>query len=183
MRCATTIPRSRQQGFSLIEMLLATVILLVGLVSVAQLVPASLLLNYRNRLDSSALVFAQRQLDQMIDQPLISNSFLDVLGNTCQLGNPATPNVVQGSNVVSINNETLIDFITQPAGAPAPTNGFSFTYQDPTDPSGTTYDVRWAVIVTGNGSTAASKRFILGVRRVGGNGYFPPITLDTMVSR
>ena len=174
--------RFRQRGFSILEMLLATVILLVGLVSVAQLVPASLLLNYRNRMDSSALVFAQRQLDQMLDQPLISNSFLDVLGNTCQLGNPAAPNVVQGSNVVFINNQTLIDF-SQPQGAPAPTNGYSFTYQDPSDPNGTTYDVRWAVIVTGNGFTVGSKRFILGVRQLGGNGFFLPITLDTMVTK
>jgi len=44
-------------------------------------------------------------------------------------------------------------------------------------------DVRWTVIVTGNGSTAASKRFILGVRQLGGNGYFLPITLDTMVTK
>jgi len=59
-----------QQGFSLLEMLFATVILLVGLVAVAQLIPASVLLNYHNRTDSSALVFAQRQLDILLDQPL-----------------------------------------------------------------------------------------------------------------
>jgi type II secretory pathway pseudopilin PulG len=175
-------PRKQEEGFSILEMLIATVILLVGLVAVAQLVPASVLLNYRNRMDSSALVFAQRQLDQILDQPLTSNSFLDALGNTCQLGNPATPNVIQGSNVVSINNQPLIDF-SQPAGAPAPTNGYSFTYQDLSDPNGTTYDVRWAVIITGNGSTASSKRFILGVRQAGGSGFFLPITLDTMVSK
>lgn len=179
---STTRPRQKQQGFTIVEMLLATVILLVGLVAVAQLVPASILLNYRNRMDSSALVFAQRQLDQMIDQPLTSNSFLDALGNTCQLGNPATPNALQGSNVVFINNQTLIDF-NPPPGAPAPTNGYSFTYQDPTDPNGTTYDVRWAVIVTSNGSIASSKRYILGIRQIGGNGFFLPITLDTMVSK
>ena len=174
--------RHSEKGFGLVEMLFATVILLVGLVSVAQLVPASLLLNYRNRMDSSALVFAQRLLDQMIDQPLNSNLFLDALGNTCQLGDPTTPNVLQGNNVVSINNETLIDF-SQPQGAAAPMNGYSFTYQDQTDPNGTTYDVRWAVIVAGNGSVPSAKRYILGVRRLGGNGFFLPITLDTMVTR
>src|SRR5260370_36935808 len=103
-------------------------------------------------------------------------------GKTCQLGNRAPANAVQGNNVVSINNQTLIDF----GGAvppPAPTNGYGFTYQDPTDPSRTTYDVRWAVSLTGNGSTAASKRFILGVSQLGGNGHFLPITLDTMVAK
>jgi hypothetical protein len=43
--------------------------------------------------------------------------------------------------------------------------------------------VRWAVIITGNGTIASSRRIILGVRQAGGNGYFQPITLDTMVAK
>ncbi len=174
----------RQQGFSLLEMLFATVILLVGLVAVAQLVPASILMNYHNRADSSAMVFAQRKLDVILDQPLNppGNSFTDQQGNTYQLGNPATPNIVQGNNVFVFSNYTLMSFGGLPPLA-YPTNGYGFTYQDPTDPNGTTYDVRWAVIVTGNGATASSKRFILGVRQLSGSGFSMPITLDTMVSR
>jgi len=170
--------RTREQGFSLVEMLLATVILLVGLVAVAQLVPASVLMNYSNRMDSSALVFAQRELDQMLDQPLTSTAFLDSLGNACQLGNPATPNVVQGNAAtVSVDNRAIINF------GPAPVAGYSFLYTDPTDPNGATYDVRWAVIITGNGATESSRRFILGVRQVGGRTFVSPVTLDTMVTR
>jgi prepilin-type N-terminal cleavage/methylation domain-containing protein len=185
MQFSASKQRMQQQGFSILEMMLATVILLVGLVAIGQLVPASILLNYRNRMDSSALVFAQRQLDLILDQPLNlpGNAFTDQQGNTYKLGDPATPNTRQGYNVVSFNNETLIDFNGAPPPPAYPTNGYGFTYQDPTDPNGTTYDVRWTVIVTGNGSTAASKRFILGVRQLGGNGYFLPITLDTMVTR
>jgi len=158
-------------------------ILLVALVAVAQLVPASALMNLSNRMDSAALVFAQRELDQMIDQPLLSAAFTDNLGNPCQLGNPATPNVVQGSAVtVSADNRAIIDF------GPAPVAGYSFLYRDLTDPNGATpngvtYDVRWAVIVTGNGTTGSSKRFILGVRQLGGKRFAPPVTLDTMVAR
>src|SRR5215469_17127361 len=137
--------RLQQRGFSLVEMLLATVILLVGLVAIAQLVPASILLNYNNRMDSSTLVFAQRQLDQMLDQPITATFFQDQLGHACQLGNPTPTNTIQGNNVVFINNQTLIDFTSSPVP------GFSFTYQDFADPNQTTYDVRWAVIVTGNG--------------------------------
>jgi prepilin-type N-terminal cleavage/methylation domain-containing protein len=175
--------RKSQRGFSLVEMMFATVILLVGLVAIAQLVPASILLNYSNRLDSSALVFAQHELDQFLDQPLSSGSFIDALGNTCQLGDPTNTNAVQGSTVTTaLNNQTLIVF-NGTIPPLAPTNGYGFTYQDPNDPSGTTYDVRWAVIITGNGTTASSKRFILGVRQAGGSGYFQPITLDTMVGK
>jgi prepilin-type N-terminal cleavage/methylation domain-containing protein len=174
--------RSRsEEGFSLLEMMFATVILLVGLVAVAQLVPATILLNYRNRMDSSALVFAQRELDQFLDQPLNAPGsppqFTDALSNICYLGDPTSPNILQGSPVVVLNNQVLIDF-TQ---APAP--NFNFTYPDPTDPGRATYDVRWAVIITGDGATVSAKRIILGVRQQGGNGYFQPITLDTVVQR
>ncbi len=184
MLSAFTKRRRDERGFSLLEMMFATIILLVGLVAIAQLVPASILLNYRNRMDSSALVFAQRQLDVILDKPLNppGNSFTDQQGNTYQLGDPAAPNIVQGNNVVTIKNQTHMVF-GGPAPSAYPTNGYGFTYQDPTDPNGTTYDVRWAVIITGNSVTASSKRFILGVRQVGGSGYFQPITLDTMVSK
>ena len=68
MLSAFTKRRRREGGFSLLEMLLATIILLVGLLAIAQLVPATILLNFRNRTDSSAMVFAQRELDQFLDQ-------------------------------------------------------------------------------------------------------------------
>ena len=177
MKLSFQFARRKAQGFSILEMMLATVILLVGLVAIAQLVPASILLNSRNRMDSSAMVFAQRELDQFLDQPLISTSFADALGNTCNIGNPAPPNAVQGSPVVVINNLALINF----AAAKVP--NYNLTYSDSTDPSSAVYDVRWAVIVTGNGSSISAKRFIMGVRQQGGNGYFQPVTLDTMVQR
>jgi len=182
---STKKTRVRQQGFSLLEMLFATVILLVGLVAVAQLIPASVLLNYHNRTDSAALVFAQRQLDILLDQPLNSagSIFTDQNGNIYQLGDPAKPNIVQGTNVVVINGYTVIDFSGATPPAYPTSAGYGFTYQDPTDPNNATYDVRWAVIITGNGAVASSKRFILGVRQLSGSGFSLPVTLDTMVSR
>jgi type II secretory pathway pseudopilin PulG len=177
-----TMRGRNERGFSILEMMFATIILLVGLVAIAQLVPASILLNNRNRTDSSALVFAQRELDQFLDQPLSSSSFVDALGNTCQLGDPTVTNSAQGSNVVTINFQPVVVFGSPPSPQ-APTNGWGFTYTDPIDPSGTSYDVRWAVIITGNGSTVFSKRFIVGVQQRGGNGYYLPITIDTIKSK
>ncbi len=113
----------------------------------------------------------------MLDQPLSSTSFTDALLNACNLGNPTPTNTIQGTSVVpGLNNQPLIDFTSS-------VPGYNFTYPDPTDPNGATYDVRWAVIVTGNGGSVSSKRFILGVRQVGGNGFFQPVTLDTMVGK
>jgi prepilin-type N-terminal cleavage/methylation domain-containing protein len=168
----------KEQGLTLIEVLLAIVILLVGLVAVALLVPASLSSNNGNRKDSVAMVLAQRELDQMLDQPIRNTQFTDVLGNVCSLGNPGAPNTVVGSPVVTIVNRPAIDFT---AGQ---VPGYSFNYVDPEDPYGATYDVRWAVITTANAGTANSKRFILGARQIGGTGGFvQPLTLDTMVEK
>ena len=47
--------RNSQRGFTLVEVLMAIVILLVGIVAVAQLVPASISSNSANRNDSTSL--------------------------------------------------------------------------------------------------------------------------------
>jgi prepilin-type N-terminal cleavage/methylation domain-containing protein len=169
--------RSSDKGFSIVEMMFATVILLVGLVAIAQLVPASIFLNYQNRNRSSALVFAQRQLDQFLDQPLTSTVFTNAEGQLCQLGDPAINNAAQGTNVVTYNNQAVIDFNSS-------IPGYNFTYfENPLIPNGLQYDVRWTVILTKNGTIVYSKRFILGIRQQGGEGYFPPITLEAMVEK
>ncbi|HKW57204.1 MAG TPA: prepilin-type N-terminal cleavage/methylation domain-containing protein [Candidatus Acidoferrum sp.] len=172
----------KQGGFTLTEVLVALVVLLVGIVAVAQLVPASVSSNSANRNDSSALVFAQREMDQFVAQPLNMSvsppSFTDTEGFLCDLGDPTQPNIVVGNPTTTFYNQVVINF------AAAPVAGYSFNYQDPNDPAGVFYDVRWAVItVTGGNGMVASKRFILGVRKQGGNGVYRPVTLDTIVEK
>jgi prepilin-type N-terminal cleavage/methylation domain-containing protein len=170
--------RNRSRGFSLLEVMVATVILLIGLVGVAQLVPASILINQKGRLDSTSLVFAQQELDQMLAQPLKATSFLEANGalcaTSCNLGNAGTPGVVVGNPVVFVYNRPLIDF------SAAPVDNYSFTYTDPNDPFGVTYDVRWAVVTTVNGAAITGKRFFVGVRQLGGSTFAPAVTLDAM---
>lgn len=175
--------RSGTRGFSLIEVMIATVILLIGLVGIAQLVPASILINQKGRLDSTSLVFAQRELDQMLAQPLSSTTFLEANGvfcaSACSLGDPATPGVAVGSPIVIVFNRPLIDFTA------APVDNYSFTYTDPSEPLGATYDVRWAVVTTvdASGTAVTGKRFLVGVRQLGGSNFIPAVTLDAMVEK
>ncbi|HWG59220.1 MAG TPA: prepilin-type N-terminal cleavage/methylation domain-containing protein [Candidatus Acidoferrales bacterium] len=167
----------RQKGFSLVEVLVATMILFVGIIAVAKLVPLAVGLNSGNRADSTALVIAQREMDGLITQPLTSTTFSDPQGvlcpalTVCNLGSSALANTVVGSPLIAASNPPRIDFT---AGKVA---GYNFTYQDPDDPGQAAYDVRWAVItLTGN----YGKRFIVGVRGLGTTTPFLPVTLDTV---
>jgi prepilin-type N-terminal cleavage/methylation domain-containing protein len=171
----------QQGGFTLLEMLLATVIILVGLVAVAQLVPTSVMMNTNTRSDATALVFGQRVLEGMRGQSLQSTSYVDpqglfcLAGDGCQLGDPAQPSVLLGNPVNTATGAPIIDFSV------APVAGYSFNYVDPNDPLGATYDVRWSVVTRANLGVVSNKRIILGVFRRGMKSPTLPVTLDTMV--
>ena len=172
----------KQSGFTLIEMMMAMLVLFVGLVAVAQLVPLAVTLNAANRQDSTGLVIAQRLLGQMLDQPFTAVACTapacpDAQAANWSLGDPANPSQLVGSAVTVANNRPRIDF-----GA-ALQPGYNFNYIDPNDPFHLTYDVRWAVVTQVSGTTVTGKRFVLGVRRLGGNQPLLPVTLDVMVEK
>lgn len=178
---------NHQSGFTLVELLIATVIVLVGLVAVAQLVPVSVMMNSNNRNDGTALVFAQHELEALRGQPLAATTFTDPLGVTCypagascSLGEPTPPNQCFGNCAVVISSSgiALIDFNATPVA------GYSFSYPDPNDPFSAPYDVRWAVYtVLNSNNVVAAKRIIVGVFRRGMKTVSLPITLDTMVEK
>ena len=174
-----------ERGFTLIEMLIAVVVLLVGLVAVAQLVPTSVMLNANNRNDGMSNVFAQQMMEALREQPLASTTFSDPtgvtcypVGSVCDLGDPTQPRVLVGSPVtVNGANLAIVDFSQTPVA------GYSFTYNDLNDPNNGTYDVRWAVITTTNGQLVTGKRFIVGVFRRNASTTTVPITIDSMVEK
>ena len=178
MLAKLAVRKIRQRGFTLVEVLVATVVLLTGVVAVAQLVPVAVTANNVSRRDSTALVVAQRELAQMLKQPLSATSFPDALGNICNLGAAGSPGITQGSPVVVIANRPTIDFSAAAVG------GWSFTTPvDVEDPYGARYDVRWAAIMDGNAAKAASRRIIISARLLGGNRFSLPLTLDAMVQQ
>ena len=179
--------KQQQQGFTLVEMMIATIVVLVGLVAVAQLVPVSAVMSANSRNDGTALVFAQKELELIREQPLgvpmtppptFTNALTVASGcTTCSLGDPTQPGQLLGSPIVT-GATPLIDF------SAAPVTGYSFTYIDPNDPFGASYDVRWAVITYGNPQfVTTGRRIILGVFRRGMRTPSLPITLDTMVEK
>jgi prepilin-type N-terminal cleavage/methylation domain-containing protein len=181
-----SISGNPERGFTLTELLIATAIVLVGLVAVAELVPASVMLNSNNRSNATALVLAQRQMEAMREVPLAVNTFNDPLGvlcplaATCSLGDATEPGQIEGSPVtLDSQGYPVIDF------AQSTVNNFSFTYTDPNDPFGATNDIRWAVITFTNplNNVPTSRRIILGVFRRGMKSPTLPVTLDVLVSK
>jgi hypothetical protein len=161
-----------QCGFSILEMLLASAIMMVGIISVVQLVPVSLQLNANNRLDTMATVIAQRELDQMLAQPVSVNTFTDADGRAISLGGAGAA----GASVID-GPPPMIDFSP---GSGKPPVGF---YAGQTDPSGATFELRWAVISQVSGAKTISKRIIIGCRQTNATRPMLPVTLDSWVHR
>lgn len=183
-----------QRGFTLVELAIATAVLLVGVVAVVQLVPAAIESNMNNRYDTTAAVAVQRLRDLMVSQALNSATLNDPTGQftcagaPCQLG-IGTPggDLVEGSRLVAVNDgrgnriAVAIDF------AAAPVNGYNFTFADPNDPTRTRYDVRWTVVTSRRAvgmlsDVVVSKRMVIGARSVGTRRPIT-VTFSTWISR
>ena len=168
--------RGNEKGFSLLEMVIASAILLVGVLSVVQLVPASLKSNLYNRMDTLATVVAQHQLDLMLNQPLTAATFTGIDGSPSDgIGGTAgwsgSPVVMQGSSVIIDFSQNFVSGYTLEG------------YQDPHDPNGALFELRWAVYTVTNNGTVISKRIIVGCRQMNAAQPMLPISLDTSVQR
>jgi type II secretory pathway pseudopilin PulG len=176
------VTRGGQRGMSLLEMVLASAILMVGILSVVQLVPATLQTDLRNRLDTMATVIAQRELDQMLAQPLNLSppAFTDIYGNNVSLGGAGSP----GAPVKMYGSTPIIDFSVDASAVPA---GFIIpSYQDPNDPNfpnGATFELRWAVIPETINGSVVSKRIIIGCRQTNASQPMLPVNLDSSVQK
>ena len=168
-----------QRGFTMVELLVATAVLLFGVVAVADLVPRAMQSNLNNRYDSTAAVVVQRLRDLMVRQAFTEASLTDPNGQfpcgagACRLGvGAANSDVFEGSPVRRVRDglgrevDLIIDFTS------ARVNGFNFVYTDANDPAGTRFDVRWAVITSRRPvgdlpDVTVGKRIVIGARSMG----------------
>ena len=178
---------ARERGFTLVELTVAIGVLLVGIVAVAQLIPISIQSNMRNRYDSTAVVMAERLLNQMVNQPLTATQFIDAYDNNRVImlgsvaadglvGNPIT--IVSSAPPAGPLNLVRVDF-----NAAAVAN-YNFTAADPNAAvPAIAYEVRWSVITNMQGTTVVSKRFLVGVWKRDPRSVTPPVTVEAWVQR
>lgn len=168
----------------MVELLIAMAVLLFGVAMVAQMIPLSTQINMRNRYDSTAVVLAERLLNQMINQPLTATQFTNVDGQVIALGSVAANGLVGNPiQVVSwVQGGPAIVVRENFALAVAVAN-YNFTYTDPNASNAIPYEVRWSVITVMQGTTVVSKRFIVGVWKRDPRNVTVPVTVEATVQR
>lgn len=166
-----------EPGFSLLELVIASAVLLVGILSVVQLVPASLQSDVYNRYDTMATVVAQHQLDLMLAQPVSATTLIETVNGATQTvslgsaGATGSPVVMQGATPVIDFSATAVDqFNIQ-------------DYYDPNDPTQSTFELRWAVLPLTKNGVLVGKRFIVGCRKTNTAHPMLPVNLDSSVQR
>lgn len=166
-----------EPGFSLLELVIASAILLVGILSVVQLVPASLQSDVYNRYDTMATVVAQHQLELMLSQPVSATTLIETVdgaNQTVSLGSASAT----GSPVLMQGAIPVIDFSV------AAVDQFNIQdYYDPNDPTQSRFELRWAVLPLTNNGVLVGKRFIVGCRKTNTVHPMLPVNLDSSVQR
>jgi prepilin-type N-terminal cleavage/methylation domain-containing protein len=163
-------------GFTLVEVMIATLVLLIGLVAVARLVPLSINRNQLNRNDSKSTVVAEQVLDQILSQTIDTTTAtinLDGQNFVIQTGGPGAG--ATGSPITTDTGQVEVKF----AGAAVP--GYNFVLFDPNNPSSPGIEVRLGVITkAGGGAGPVSKRFVVGAwrRENSQNQTFSPAIFD-----
>lgn len=186
---------------SLIEVMMAALILAVGLAGIAILFTTAAASAKGTRLDTNATLVAKLVMEQIAAVDPVSGTktiqIVDCAGTTHTInvvsaaypGNGATVNTTSGSLYYG-----GIDFVNEAYSTPA-ANNYAMKYQDcGTSNSNTTtnnvsYDVRWNVMTFGTDSsgnvtsrviTVAAKQYGLGGGQLGRSYFMMPVNLRSV---
>jgi prepilin-type N-terminal cleavage/methylation domain-containing protein len=185
LRCKT------QCGMTLVELMIAMVILAVGLGALTNLLVIAVATDNRNSKDTSATLLSQMVIEQISAQHPNSNSSIsvtDCAGNTWTIATAggASPN---GTGAALVTSSTTSGYggIDQTQALSAIPANYAMQYVDCGGVGNTgvpvTYDVRWNVMTVDANYTrlvTASAR-ILGASQLGGQMFALPVTLRAVV--
>ena len=153
-KCALRIPRRTQAGMTLIELMVAMVILTVGMGALTNLLVVAMATDNRNSKDTSATLLAQMVVEQISAQHPNSNaviSITDCAGNawTIATAGGASP-AGAGANLVTTSTAAGYGGIDQTQAYSNITANYAMKYVDCGGVGNTgvptTYDVRWNVM-------------------------------------
>jgi Tfp pilus assembly protein PilV len=136
--------RSRQNGTSLIELMIACLVLMIGVLGCATLIPIAIGTNSRNRQQSNSTVIAQMTMEKISSASASGSTLLTITdcANTVNTINVAGSVAGTGATVLSSGS---IDF-SQPQGGSGAPPGYYMSYTScGTSGRQSTYDVRWNI--------------------------------------
>lgn len=153
-------PKTGEQGFSLIELMIASFILGIGVLSVTTMIGTSISRNLSSKNDTVAMAAAEQVMEELKTRLFSS---LTVGGSTLQSdGRLLFENPSDGSAYATVNN-----YFRNITLANSDEAGQSVTYQ-----------VRWNIAVAFNDGTANRLlRITIGARRQPSNQRLPPVQL------
>jgi prepilin-type N-terminal cleavage/methylation domain-containing protein len=143
MELTQKIKRANQRGMSLIELMIASLVLTVGVLGCAVLIPLAIGTNSKNRQQSNSTVIAQMTMEK-ISSASAGGSTLTI---TDCAGNANTINITgsTGGTGATLLASGSIDFAPAQGSAGAPA-GYYMSYTScGTSGRQSTYDVRWNV--------------------------------------
>ena len=169
----------RNQGFSLVELMLAMFVLAVGVLGGMLMILMGMTRDSSNRVDTTATNAAQAVLEEIAGAPINTSPNLpvtDCVGNASTITTAGTA----GGSGAGVNAATGdVDF-TQPI-VPGYQMNYAVCGSDNTVKA--VYDVRWRVTLVAGGTgklvvVSARLPFVDGQR---GIGFIRPVTLRTIV--
>lgn len=164
----TCTPGNRQRGFSLIELVVAMLVLTVGMVGGVAIISVAIASNANSRFDTGAVALAQSTMDRIIViSASASGSQLTTNMTDCN-GTAHSINTAPGgafyTTISGLSNETqVIDFSAaavtgyQMNYTLCGAGGAGYTGQPQT------YDVRWYI---GNGSTQGTQLVLVAAKNI-----------------
>ncbi len=173
--------KSSQRGMSLIEMMIACVVLLVGVLAMAALMPLAIGTNSRNRQQSNSTVIAQMLMEKILSVPpgAPTPTLSDCTGTstTITASGSATGS---GGTLLSSGD---IDF-SQTAGSAGDPAGYYMLYTAcGTNGRQSTYDVRWNI----KSPSPYVELIVVSAKLQGANGnlslFSPAVTIRSMIGQ
>ena len=172
--------RNNQRGMSLIELMIASLVLMVGVLGCAVLIPIAIGTNSRNKQQSNSTVIAQMTMEKITSASAGGSAVLTITdcAGTANTINITGSSTGTGATVLSSGS---IDFTPAQGSAGAPA-GYYMSYKAcGTSGRQSTYDVRWNVQ-----TPSTYVKLVTISARMKGSGTNPilfslPVTIRSMV--
>lgn len=190
MRDVARARKSGERGMSLIELMMALLMLAIGLGAITALLTTAMMINNRSNRDTTATLLAHKVIEQIAAvNPAAPNNvtITDCAGNLWAISTVDAPGPA-GAGATLVNNPGSANYgaIDQTQNFAAIPAGYAMQYVDCAIAGGNaaTYDVRWNIMTLRAGSTrlitAAARQTASIGSQLGGRLFAIPVNLRSI---